>query len=337
MKDAVQGARVATRAGGRDARPLRVDGWRIWQNGIVDGPSGAGPSDADGAVAVASRWIELVDAAETVGKPLHRSKHATTYRESIGGTAIYLKLYRRYRIGTAIKDLARRSKAHHVLRISAELADAGFRVPRVVAAGEERRGRWIRRSWIATAPIEAVPLGEHLLAIGGVARVSVDRTTRAATPRAASERLQRKRTLLAALGREVARLHSAGFIAGDLVPANVWVADDGAAPSFVFLDHDRTCRVGRAAPWWRARRNLVQLNRVVLPGVVLTDRLRVYLAYAAGRGWTPDRARRKLRWIVTKTIERRRRFDHAVFDRRGVSFRELMRAGGPFAPREEAS
>jgi hypothetical protein len=140
-----------------------------------------------------------------------------------------------------------------------------------------------------------------------------------------------KRRLLRAVGATVGRLHATGVVAGDLVPANVWVeADDG----IVLFDHDRT-RVGRApAPWARARRNLVQLNRVVLEGVTATDRLRVYRAYAAARGWTWRAARARLPWVVARTIDRRRRFDRVAIPAGAApSFRTLMRADGPFAGR----
>src|SRR5262249_49107444 len=71
---------------------------------------------------------------------------------------------------------------------------------------------------------------------------------------------RRKRDLLRSLGTEVARLHAAGFVHGDLVPPNLrW--RDGA---FVFLDNDRTRRgwLGLGA-----RRNLRQLGPLLVPGV----------------------------------------------------------------------
>jgi hypothetical protein len=78
----------------------------------------------------------------------------------------------------------------------------------------------------------------------------------------------------------------------------------------------------------------VQLNRIVMPGVTATDRLRVYRAYARGRGWPCRTARRRLAWIVAKTIERRRTFDGVQLPADGVvSFRSLMRADGPYAVR----
>jgi hypothetical protein len=228
---------------------------------------------------------------------------------------VYVKHLRRSGFGTDLKDAMRSSKAHHVLDVTAALAADGFRVPRVLAAAEERHGFFVRRAWVATEPLTGEPLArrlEHAV------------STRADT-------LAAKRTLLAAVGAEVARLHARGFVAGDLVPSNVWAC--GQKPAEVaFLDHDRT-RAGPApALWWRARRNLVQLNRVVLPGITVTDRLRVYRAYARGRAWRWPAARARLPWIVAKTVDRRRRFDHVVLPAGPVDFRALMRADGPFAP-----
>ena len=283
---------------------VRVGAWRIWR-------LAAGVPDA-------VAWIARVEELARTTDALHRSKHAATYRWARSQGDVYVKVYHRYRRTTALKDALRPSKARHVARVSAGLATAGFRVPRVLAAGEERHGVALGRAWVATAAVAGEPVADRLavLARGGDWHA----------------RLTGKRVLLAAIGAEVARLHAVGAVAGDLVPANVWVT--GAdVPAITLLDHDRT-RLGRApAPWRRARRNLVQLNRVVLAGVTATDRLRVFRAYAAGRGWAWRPARRRLRWIVAKTIARRRRFDRVVLARgRAVSFRELMRADGPFAP-----
>lgn len=291
-------------------RAVRVGAWRVW---LTE------PGD-EGVAGAARAWIARVETAEVAGEALHRSKHATTYRLTVDAAEVYVKMYHRYHLATALKDLARPSKARHLLAVSEELRAARFCVPRVIAAAEDRRGPWVRRSWVVTAALNGVPLAAAVAGVSG-----------RGDPAAMRHALRAKRALLAALGGEVARLHTAGFVAGDLVPSNVWTASDGRAPAF--LDHDRTSRGRGAAPWWRARRNLVQLNRVVLDGVVLTDRLRVFRAYAAARAFPRRQARRRLGWIVAKTIERRRRFDHvALDDPARVSFRELMRPGGRFAP-----
>src|SRR2546430_2207459 len=101
-------------------------------------------------------------------------------------------------------------------------------------------------------------------------------------------RLGEKRALLARLGAEVARLHRAGFVHGDLVPPNMRLVGE----RFVFLDNDRTRR-SRLLVRLAGCRNLVQLGRFVVPGLTLTDRARVLAAYAAGRGLS-RRAQRRL-------------------------------------------
>jgi Lipopolysaccharide kinase (Kdo/WaaP) family len=275
----------------------RVGRWRV----RLPGP--AGPAEA-------ARWCREVERALASGAFLHRSKHADTHRLCRVDGDVYLKVYRRYRAATILKDLARPSKARHVERVSRRLAAAGFAVPRVLAVGEQRCGPVVRRAWVATAALAGEPVAARVLTLAG-------------SP-------ARKRALLAAVGREVARLHASGFVAGDLVPPNVWITAPAGAERIAFIDHDRTTGGRPAASWRRARRNLVQLNRLVLPAVTVADRLRVYRGYAAGRGWAWAAARRRLPWIVAKTIARRRRVD-GVPAAACASFRELMRADGPWA------
>ncbi len=287
---------------------LRLGRWRVWL---------AGEHCGDPRVQ-ARRWLELVEGrAPDMAEPLHRSKHAATHRILVDGDAVYLKRYHRYRARTRLKDMVRASKARNAFRVSAALGAAGFTVPRVLAAAEERRGPLLGAAWLATAALSGVPMATRIGALMAARR--------AAAADEARRLLRDKRRLLADLGTAVGRLHACGFVAGDLVPPNVWSVD--ADGGIAFLDHDRT-RAGTApAPWGRARRNLVQLNRLVLPGIVTTDRLRVYRAYAVARGWRAADARRRLPWIVAKTIDRRRRFD-GIDDAAARGFRVLMRAPG---------
>ncbi|MCC6848918.1 MAG: hypothetical protein IT294_10490 [Deltaproteobacteria bacterium] len=280
--------------------PARIGAWRVWT--------------ADPGILAAEELVAAVDRLAG-GVSLHRSKHADTYRWARLGGDVYVKVYRRYRRWTAFKDWFRPSKAANVRAASAALAAGGFLAPVVLAVGEERRGRfgWAR-SVCATAGLAGEPIAARLAALAAVG----DTATRHA-----------KRGLLAGIGRELARLHAAGIVGGDLVPANLWVALADAELRIAFLDHDRT-RIGRApAPWHRARRNLVQLNRVVLAGVTATDRLRVYRAYATTRGWRPAEARRRLPWIVAKTLARRRA-ERGTRIPADAGFRAVMRADGPY-------
>ena len=137
--------------------------------------------------------------------------------------------------------------------------------------------------------------------------------------RVSSEHLGRKRSILRALGGEIARLHQAGYIHGDLTPYNIFVTAFDP-PRFTFIDHERTHRT------WRARferprfRNLVQLGHLDIKGLSITDRMRVWRGY---REATPaKRSRKNLRRIVAM-IKRRVDRDRmrakgiATFDRAG--------------------
>ena len=59
-------------------------------------------------------WLEAVERLSAGGGSLHRSKHADTYRWTRPEGAIYVKVYRRYRRWTALKDWFRPSKAANV-------------------------------------------------------------------------------------------------------------------------------------------------------------------------------------------------------------------------------
>lgn len=133
-----------------------------------------------------------------------------------------------------------------------------------------------------------------------------------------------KRDLLRRLGTEVARLHAAGFVHGDLVPPNLRWRDG----TFVFLDNDRTRRA-----WPGARRNLVQLGRFVVPGVTASDRARVLHAYASARGFDRRRRHRLGAWVMRKIVARRCAIDRIPAETAArAGFRALMRSGGPFDP-----
>jgi Lipopolysaccharide kinase (Kdo/WaaP) family len=194
-------------------------------------------------------------------------------------------------------------RARRAFRMAVALAAAGFATPPVVAAAE--RG------------------GEGLLItddVGGEALVDALVACR--------DRRRDRRALLAGVGREVGRLHRAGFVHGDLVPPNLRLRD----ATLVFLDNDRTRR-GTLLVRLAGRRNLVQLGRFVVPGVTLTDRARVLRAYARERGLSAAARRRLGRWLVAKTTARRCAIDGippAAAARAG--FRALMRSGGPFDP-----
>jgi hypothetical protein len=190
-------------------------------------------------------------------------------------------------------------RAWRAWRMGNALEGAGFDVPDAVLVGR-RAGEGV----LVTREVGGRPVVDAVAAAGGDA----------------------KRELLCGLGRAVGALHAAGFVHGDLVPTNVHVRD-GAV---VFLDHDRTRR-GRLLVWWGARRNLVQLGRVVVPGVSATDRARVLWAYGARRGLSRRARRRLARWVAAKTIARRVAIDRLPADQaQRAGYAAVMRSGGPY-------
>ncbi len=227
------------------------------------------------------------------------SRHARSLRLEPPSNDVWVKAYP--------PPGARRARRAFVM--GRALAAAGFTAPETLLVA------WRRRAGLLVTRDTG---GEDLLALVG--RLGGDAGLRGA-----------KRRLLARLGADIGRLHQAGFVHGDLVPPNVRVRDDG---TFVFLDNDRTARGLLAVG---ARRNLVQLGRFVVPGLGLSDRVRVLWAYARTCG-LDRRARHRLGfWVARKITARRCAIDGiAAEDAARAGFRELMRSDGRFDPARRA-
>jgi hypothetical protein len=207
----------------------------------------------------------------------------------------------------------RPSKAVSAFRTSAALRQAGFQAADVAAAGEYRQFGVLCGAFLVTEAVEAPNGLEFAAALSAAASPAT------------------KRHFLAVLGTHVARMHEAGFCHGDLVPTNVRVQGDANVPRLILLDHDRTQAWGRGVPLRRARRNLVQLNRFVVTGLTAADRWRVFRAYCATRGLTRRASRRLARWVIGKTVERRRQFD-GIEEAERMSFRALMQVASRRPP-----
>lgn len=222
------------------------------------------------------------------------------------GDVLFLKIFHGSSGIRLLKDMVRGSKALRSMCQGAALARCNFNVPLAVAAGERREYRLLRKAFILTLGLRGQPLPIFL--------------------RARSSGLQsmswlEKRNGLQQLALEVRRLHQLGFVHGDLVPTNIFVSRSTEKGSRLFLmDNDRT----RRYPKWLARffwrRNLVQLNRIPLPGVTLQDRVR-FLSYYLGLKEWGGKERRLLSWLERKTRQRRGECDSV--DANG-SFRRLM-------------
>jgi hypothetical protein len=248
------------------------------------------------------------------------SKHPQTIEVDApaarNGKKFYLKIFHGGAPISAIKDIFRSSDAFRFWRQGVAFAAAGFNVPLTIGAGEVRCFRIVRRSFVLTATVDGQPLPVFLADLVNT-----------------RERLTTKRNGLMKLARLIQRLHRHGFVHGDLIASNLLVAAaaDGHELSFFFMDNDRTHWFPRWLPQSLWKRNLIQLNRMPLPGITLQDRMRFLCAYL-GQSQLSSREREFARWIENKT--RRRRYECDGVDPT-LSFRKLMRWNADIAVRHD--
>ena len=220
----------------------------------------------------------------------------------------FLKVYHAGGPLSVLKDRFRVSKAFRFLEQGAALSEAGFLTPLTIAAGEERRFGFLRKAFVLTAAIAAKPLPVFIKERDLGAR---------------GMRLNDKRDGIKALGAQIRLFHDLGFVHGDLVASNILVAWDQAGGfRFYLMDNDRTRRYPKWLPHVLWRRNLVQLNRLPLPGISLQDRMRFFRAYTGER----LRSRKnELSCLEAKTRRRRKECEGAI---PATSFRKLMSWSG---------
>lgn len=194
----------------------------------------------------------------TLATRVRRSRHAETWSghfQHLGGPDVYFKVLDRIRGPNRLRWIFRRRRAAHVASISRHLRADGVGVPEILLLGAERRGG---REIIVTERVNGTNVARHLK----------------------RAKLASRRVVLRALGAEVARLHRAGYIHGDLTPYNVFVTGL-EPPQFVFIDHERTRRTILSRFERPRMRNLVQLGHLDVGGVTNTDRMRVWCGYSA--------------------------------------------------------
>jgi tRNA A-37 threonylcarbamoyl transferase component Bud32 len=217
----------------------------------------------------------------TLKKRVRRSRHAETWAQHLGsggGPDVYFKVIDAAHGAHAIKLLFKGSRAAHVARISERLRADGIGVPEILLLGAEQRGG---REIVVTVRVEGRNVPRHF--------------------RSQREPLTAKRAILRALGAEVARLHRAGYLHGDLTPYNIFVTGVDP-PQFVFIDHDRTRRTILSRFERPRMRNLVQLGHLDLNTITNTDRMRVWCGYSATM---PTRRRRVARRRVVQMLRTR--------------------------------
>lgn len=242
----------------------------------------------------------------TGAERVRRSRHAETWFEHFdcaGARGVYIKVFDPIRGLNRIRRIFKPSRAAHVASISERLRADGVGVPNILLLGAERGN------------------GREILVTARVGGRNVARFLRERAE------LGKKRVMLRALGAEVARLHRAGYIHGDLTPFNVFVTGL-EPPQFVFIDHERTRRTILSGFERPRLRNLVQLGHLKLGGVTNTDRMRVWCGYAAA---LPLRRRRSQRRRVAALLATRMELDRkaaAMAARTSAPVREHREASG---------
>jgi len=246
---------------------IERDGWRL----------SLGGEDVIETALRAAVVAAALDAASGGGARLQRrSRRGSTFAVRIEGrvgAAFFVKIIDAPRGFAKLKRWFSGSRAAHIHAISDAIRRAGLNAPPVVLWGREPSSG---REMVMTRRAPGVLATRYL-------RVAPEAD------------FAQKRVLLRALGAEIARLHAARFIHGDLTPFNI-IADE--APRISFIDHERTRRVWfRHAAARARRRNLVQLGRFAFPGMTRSDRMRVWSSYAAASALGRLELRRVLKML----------------------------------------
>jgi len=259
-------------------------------------------------------WADILRAMKDQNPSGHPSTRRIDYPLNHISKELYLKMFPRPNFLGLFKDLFRDSRAFRSLKQTEAMARENFHVPLAIAAGEQRKHGLLKKAFLLTAAIEGLSLP---LFLQSACSSPMDIVT-----------LRKKRLYLRQLAREIGRLHQIGFVHGDLIPSNILVQSVQEEATFFFIDNDRTRRYPAWLPHGLWKRNLIQLNRVVLPRISLQDRVRFLRFYLRERSRS-EKERRLNRWLEMKTRRRRKECNGIESP---VSFRELMRWNGPFSP-----
>src|SRR5262245_25620675 len=104
-------------------------------------------------VALPNQWnadLERRVLERVHAEPWARHPSTIELREKNGIRGLHVKVFHRPKGISALKDLARQSKAWRFWRQSLLLSEYGFDVPRVIAAGDQRRRRFLQRGFVVT-------------------------------------------------------------------------------------------------------------------------------------------------------------------------------------------
>ncbi|TFZ83601.1 lipopolysaccharide kinase InaA family protein [Candidatus Macondimonas diazotrophica] len=235
-------------------------------------------------LAVHEALTRLLEDGDSPGWKRVRSSKSALVAQTTQAPFFYAKIFFPRRWYEGVKTLFRGDRAYRTDWRTHALRSAGFSAPAVVL-----RGRVANLPFVITEAAPGMSLAKYL-------------DQRARVPRLAGQPLADWRAALRSLGREIGRLHQAGFFHTELRTSNIQIESrpQGAA-RFSFIDNEGTRRF-RHIPRWRRVKNLAQLN-MDHPHISRTDRMRVFRAYldAMGQG----HARNQLAWEIHQRTQRR--------------------------------
>jgi hypothetical protein len=242
----------------------------------------------DGAAAPELCRVETV-LGEPQTRVLKESARVTVAVVTTAADRLVLKRFREHTLARLLEALALGSSAHRVWHAGALMRAAGFAVPELLAALDDRRYGLALRSCTIARWVDGPPLDELWRARQGAAR----------------------RSLTLAFADYLRGLHAAGLYPQDLRAANVLVTAENP-PTFVLVDLDRVRRYARLS-WRRRRKNVVQVHRSVGRGAPRRESLRFLRRYL-GNPPTGE-----LRRIAAEIAAMGRRKDSEYARRRGLA------------------
>jgi hypothetical protein len=186
-----------------------------------------------------------------------------------------------------LKHAFRPSRARRALQRGEELTQLGIHTPRAVCLIEEKRGGFVRGSALVTETIDNAP---NLRAWLNTPELGVEGNRK------------KRRALLAAFAREVARWHNAGLHHADMRIGNILCRPDAAGWIFHWLDNEGNRRYA-ALPEAERVHNLMQVN-MERTGITMADRMFFWRVYAEACGLPAERER-AIQFAVIDYTQRR--------------------------------
>lgn len=235
------------------------------------------------------RWQDFKPLPEGEGLLQNLPNRCVTLVRRPDGSPVCVKHYRCRGWWDALLGTLGWSRARVAWRHAEWLQQHGFAVRPPLALFEEKRGRWVRDSYLIS------PALDH--------RTRLDRfVAESFRPPLLPWDLRRKRQLLRCLARFLKDLHEQGIYYREMQIDNFFVEEAGTNEwHFLFVDFDRMV-VGKPLSLERRAKNLAVLRATcqkLLPQAISeADQIRFLWAYTWGTPW-----RRRAKELLTRVRE----------------------------------